>query len=42
MQSLDTGMFVTMTSDISSATMGSAVAQSYDCDFFVIRSSLAY
>ena len=41
MQSLDTGTFETMTSDIGSATMCSAVTQSYDYDLFVIGSGPA-
>ena len=41
MQSLDTGTFETMTSDIGSATMRSGVTQSYDYDLFVIGSGPA-
>ena len=41
MQSLDTSSFETMSSDIGSATMRSAVTQSYDYDLFVIGSGPA-
>jgi len=41
MQSLDTGSFETMSSDIGSATMRSAVTQSYDYDLFVVGSGPA-